>query len=223
MESFFRVFILLSVASLIAANGVDPNTFECTSKSPSSQPVYSDTDPPVSLTHIFCGEINKNNPRRASGFHSRHLVNKNTKPANYRPCAKATGKITCDSTNPCDCENCTFSAGGIQVLNKNDKYVEKKLSTFFPDSWKPQFIVDLAIKIFKACMPNGVMVNGHKAACLKNYKITDHDCSVNVFIIKIFTDGENITTIFPTMDNDLNKYKCDYTCTLPDNVEHSEL
>ena len=148
MESFFRGFILLSVILLVAANGVDPNNFECTSKSPSSQPVYSNTDPAVALTHVFCGEIDSKG--KAVGFHSRHLANQNSKPGgtNYPPCARPTGKITCDSTKVC--QKCTFSSEGIEVLNKNGEYVKKKPNKgnpnkFFPDSWKPSFIVDLAI------------------------------------------------------------------------------
>ena len=229
MESVAKVVVLLlSVSTSVVAAGVDPNAFECTSKSPTSPPVYSNTNPPVALTHIFCGEINKN--KKAVGFHSRHLSNMNSKPGgtNYPPCAKATGKITCDSTKLC--QKCPFSAEGIEVLldKKTETYIKKTTNQgnpnkFFPDSWKPQFIVDLAIKIFKACM-NGVMPeNVSKIACLRNYKITDHDCSASVFNIKIFTDGVHkaIATIFPTSVNDLKM--CDYTCSLPEDVDHSEL
>ena len=75
------------------------------------------------------------------------------------------------------------------MLNKNREYIEKttnkgKPNKFFPDSWEPSFIVDLAIKIFKACIPNGVKVVGSQVLCLKKYKIDDHDCSVDVFNIK---------------------------------------
>ena len=222
MEVLFRALILLSVTLLAAAN-VDPNAFECTSKSPSSKPaVYSNTDPPVGLTHVFCGEIDQRG--KAVGFHSRYLAKQNSKPGgtNHPPCAKATGKITCASTKVC--QKCTFTSQGIEVLNENGVYVKKetnanKPNKFFPDSWKPEFIVDLAIKILEACMPNGAMVEGDKKVCFKDYKIKDHDClnSVDVFNIVMFTDGKKIVTIFPT--DELGK--CDYTC--PKNVRHSDL
>ena len=228
MESVVKVVVLLlSVATLAVAAGVNPNAFVCTSKSPTSPPVYSNTNPPVALTHIFCGEINKN--QKAVGFHSRNLSNMNSEPGgtNDPPCARATGKITCDSTN--FCRKCPFSAEGIEVWNKNTAtYIKKttnkgNLNKFFPDSWIPQFIVDLAIKIFKTCM-NGVMPEKvSEIACLKKYKIADHDCPVSVFNIKIFTDGVHkaIATIFPTSVNDLKR--CDYICSLPEDVDHSEL
>ena len=224
MESVVKVVVLLlSVATLAVAAGVDPNVFECTSKSPTSPPVYSNTDPPVALTHIFCGEINKKG--KAVGFHSRHLSNMNSKPGktNYPPCARATGKLTCGSTKLC--QKCPFYAKGIEVLGEDNKYIKKTTNQgnpnyFFPDSWKPQFIVNLAIKIFKSCMKGEMPENVSKVACLKKYKITDHDCSISVFNIKIFTDGvrKAIATIFPTSVKDLKM--CDYTCS---DVDHSEL
>ena len=223
MESVAKVVVLLlSVATLAVAAGVDPNTFECTSKSPTSPPEYSNTKPPVALTHIFCGEINKKG--KAVGFHSRHLSNMNSKPGgtNYPPCAKTTGKLTCKSEKLC--QKCIFYAEGIEVLGKDNKYIKKKtnqgnLNYFFPDSWKPQFIVDLAIKIFKTCMKEVMPENVSKVACLKKYKITG--CSEEEFNIIIFMDGKHIATIFPTSVKDLEM--CDYTCSLPDVVNHSEL
>ena len=230
MESVVKVVVLLlSVATLAVAAGVDPNTFKCTSESPTSPPVYSNTKPPVALTHIFCGEINKKG--KAVGFHSRYLSNMNSKQGETSdpPCAKATGKITCDSYSTKLCPKCPFSAEGIEVWNKNTAtYIKKttnkgNLNNFFPDSWKPQFIVGLAINIFKTCMKGKMPEKGSKVACLKRYKITDYNCSVSVFNIKIFTDGvlKAIATIFPTSVNDLKR--CDYYCSWTKDVDHSEL
>ena len=83
--------------------------------------------------------------------------------------------------------------------------------------------MELGIKIFKACIPNGIKVIGTKLLCLKNYKINDHDCSVDAFSINMFTDSESIATIFPTSANE-DLSMCNYTCTLPDDVvNHSDL
>ena len=51
---------------------------------------------------------------------------------------------------------------------------------------------------------NANMGVGSKVACLKNYNIMN----CKEFNIKIFTDGTNIITAFPT--DDLTD--CDYTC-----------
>ena len=138
---------MLSVALLVAADGVDPNEFKCLSESPTTTAVYSNTATPVALTHIFCGEIDNNG--RAVGFHSRYLANQNSKPGgtNYPPCARATGKLTCSIKGTALAtaqlsQKCVFASDGIEVLNKDGKYVKKTTNQgnpnyFFPDSWKP--------------------------------------------------------------------------------------
>ena len=113
METIVKVAIVLSVATVAAAINVVPDTFQCTSDSPTSDPVFSNTNPPVALTHIFCGEI-KNG--KAQGYHSRYLANKHSKPGgiNHSRCAKTTGKLVCDTGTKL-CQKCPFDAPVIET------------------------------------------------------------------------------------------------------------
>ena len=211
METVVKVAVVLSVATVAAAVSYDaPNTFQCTSDSPTSDPVFSNTSPPVALTHIFCGEIKSG---KAQGYHSRYLANKHSRPGgvNHPRCAKTTGKLVGDISSKL-CQKCPFDAPVIEVLQNKDTstYITKKTNQgnpnkFFPDAWKTQYVVDVALNIFRLCM-NGNMGVGSKVACLKNYKIVN----CKEFNIVIFTDGTNIITAFPTNINDLTG--CDYTC-----------
>ena len=214
MEIVVRVIIVLTVATVAAPSSskpakkgnlwvVDPQYYEPTTN---GSPVFSDTTPHVALTHIFCGQIKQ---KEAQGFHSRHLVGKNS--ANNKPCAKTIGKI--NSYNP---KKCPFSTGGIEVLDTNNKYKsrkakEKRPQTFFPDDWNPPFIVKLAQRIYKHCSE---LENGK--ACLKDYKFPDSDvCPQKTMNIKIDIQDGNIISAYPIFK--LNG--CNRTCTF----QHDDL
>ena len=178
MEIVVKFIIVLTVATVAAIssskpaqNGLklqDPKIFNCNQASPTSKPpVFSTTTPHVALTHIFCGEIKEG---EVKGFHSRHLVDTNSKRQN---CARTIGSITCNRTT---CPKWPFSAEGIKLaIKKEGKYIyksrkakENQPQTFFPDDWDPLFIEKLAQNISDHCMSNSMLENGK--ACLKDYK-----------------------------------------------------
>ena len=53
----------------------DPNTFICNDRSPTEDPRFSFSTPRIPLTHIFCGEINK---EKAQGYHALSIPNGQT-------------------------------------------------------------------------------------------------------------------------------------------------
>ena len=214
MENIVKVAIILSVA-IAAVVGIDSNNFQCTSCSPTNDPVFSNTIPPVALTHIFCGEIKvKKGKEVAQGFHSRYLANGNT------PCAKATGKLYQKVENKdkelggdkdtCMIPQYTFKSEGIEVYNGKD-YIKKctnkgNLNKFFPDAWTPEHVVDVIVRAYHACKDKA---NGMQL-CMKNYK-SGTDCEV--FSIMIYTNNskDKIATAFPIDKEDrLSECSCDY-------------
>ena len=184
---------------------VNPQDFTRFHESSNEAPVFSNTTPHVALTHIFCGQIARRN--RAQGFHSRNVVDMNS----AQPCARATGEITGENTN-----KCPFSAGGIEVLHRNGRYIsrsanEQRPQTFFPDDWDPPFIVKLAQDIYHHCTGNSRLINGK--ACLKDYKFPDSDvCPQKTMNIKINVQRGIIISAYPIA----NLNGCDRTYTFPE-------
>ena len=70
METIVKVVMMLTLATAAAAADVNPNQFTCTTESPVQAPQFSNTNPWVALTHIFCGQVKDG---VADGFHSRVL------------------------------------------------------------------------------------------------------------------------------------------------------
>ena len=207
-------------------------TYQCTSDSPTRDHAYSrNTDPPVALTHIFCGDFAPNG--KAQGFHSRYLAYRNNGPreVNHPQCAYATGKIT---QNGKEVKHgigmdgrCTFYSEGISVLSAYERhdpnnanilifpprttYITKdpkgRLNKFFPDNWTPAFIVEIALRIYHACAEGR---GGTGRVCMRNYE--NERCRSSVtkmpekISIMIFFDRQNINSAFPTDDH----CTCDY-------------
>ena len=232
MDIVVKVFIVLTVATVEAPNPagkiatvvhvipgkeyceynlsvVDPQDFKSVYKTHNGS-LFSKTAPHVDLTHIFCGEISKQN--RAQGFHSRNVVGINS----AQPCARTTGDITGNNT-----EIRPFSAGGIEVLDRNGRYKHREANehqpqTFFPDNWDPPFIVKLAQDIYHNCTGNSMLIDG--TACLKNYKFSDSDVYPLTMNIKINVKGGIIKSAYPTENVD----GCDHYCTFPEeNYTHA--
>ena len=207
-KTIFKVVTVLTLATLAAAvTKVDPRNFRCTTASPVTQnPLFSNTDPPVALTHIFCGQVKtEHNKKSAEGFHSRHLANMNSNPGgvNYPRCAKVVGKTTCARSGipMSKCQKCPFYSEGIEVYDSNTKeYIYKKANQnnpnkFFPDAWSAEYIVNLALNVFQVRM-NGHMPPGSSDACLPNVAVDG--CGGNTrTAVTIYTDGENIISAFP--------------------------
>ena len=196
METIVKVIMVLTLATAAAAaiKKVEPEKFQCDTDSPTNDPVYSDTTPPVALTHIFCGQVIKG---KAKGFHSRALVNKVGK-----ACAIATEPIKCDKNHlgMADCSKCAFTAGAKVSPDSTDaKYITKTSSgggpyIFFPDSWGAKKIVDVALEAFDK------LPAGETDYCLKDVKIDGCE-GINV---KIFTNGAldtKILSAFPVDDS----------------------
>ena len=219
MENIVKVAIILSVATAAVA-GIDPKNFQCTSKSPTSNPVFSDTNPKVALTHIFCGEIklNKKRKKEAKGFHSRYLANRNTGPQenNNPQCARATGSLY-QNEKLCSEEDMitqyTFESEGIEVYD-GTTHIKKGTNKgnrdkFFPDAWTPEHVVDVIVRTYHACKDKVE----DKKVCMKNYVSENEKPLENeVFSIMIFTDGsDTISTAFPIdKESRPDECHCDY-------------
>ena len=208
-KAIVKVVTVLTLATLAAAavTKVNPKEFQCTSASPITQdPVFSNTNPPVALTHIFCGQVktNKDNQKTAEGFHSRRLANMNSNPggANSPRCAQAVGKTTCarSGLSMSECQKCPFYSQGIEVYDSNTgAYIHKEANQgnpnkFFPDAWTPEHIVNLALHVFQQRM-GGKMGTGPSEACLLNVAVDG--CGNTRTAVTIYTDGENIISAFP--------------------------
>ena len=208
MESILKVAIVLSIAIVANSQQDIPENFQCALNSPTSNnPVFSNTVPPVALTHIFCGEI-KNG--KAQGFHARSIV-RNIQPK--LQCARATGVTVNDDY----AEHYMFQSTGIEVYNvATGEYIKKKTNqnkpdNFFPDAWTPQVIVDIVVKvIYKKCLKSPEPGKMPGQYCIKNYDNipADDHYPLERISIMIFTDSNRIITAFPLKNN---KYcKCDY-------------
>ena len=220
MDIVLKAIIVLTVATVAAPSSskpanqavqltlVDPKDFKKLHETYEA-PVFSNTTPHVSLTHIFCGQIKE---KEAQGFHSRNVTGLNSD----KPCARTIGKITGDNT-----KKCPFSAGGIEVLHNNGRYVsrsakDKRPQTFFPDDWDPPSIVELAQDIFHHCTGNSKLINGK--ACLKDYKFPDSDaCPQKTMNIKINIREGIIISAFPIAKLDKS---CGRTCTFAESYYH---
>ena len=196
MEIIVKVVMVLTLATTAIAVGIDPNQLKCTAESPLNPQQFSNTNPPVGLTHIFCGDIRKEGTTvKAQGFHSRVRVNKVG-----NACARATGDLLCaDKWSAIKDCTCCFYSKGIEVFDhKTGEYVEKKTNKnrpnkFFPETMDPKGVVDIALKVFKEEM-GGKMKKGDNDACLP--KVMLPDCTTPT-AVTIFTDGKNIISAFP--------------------------
>ena len=189
METIVKALMVLTLATATAAAGVNPSQFRCTTQSPVQAPQFSNTNPQVALTHIFCGQV-KNG--KAEGFHSRALVNKVG-----QACAKPTGTLQCANFGPMEECRCSFTSVGISVYDNNsERYIKKtsnaySLNYFFPDNWYAEEIVKVALNVYR----NSKSIKKGNDYCLKNIKIKD--CNGPNINVQIYTDGTNIVSAFP--------------------------
>ena len=187
METIVKVVMMLTLATAAAAADVNPNQFTCTAESPVQAPQFSNTNPRVALTHIFCGQIKNGD---AQGFHSRILVNEVG-----HPCAIPRGDLKCANFAEMEDCKCSFSSNQIWVYDSNTGAYIKKTSNgggpynFFPDSWDAEKIVNVALDVRQKGIRKG---NDY---CLKNVKI--EGCDGPKINVQIYTDGTNIVSAFP--------------------------
>ena len=151
--------------------------------------MYSNTNPPVALTHIFCDEIKKEcSIPMAHGFHSEALVNKENIEL---VCAKPTNNerrcVNGFSWAECKRYGCFYYPHGIEVYDLSlckyfikETNVEKSWGNkFFPITMDATEIVDKAKEVLK----NGVEINLGEF-CLKS-AIRDgcsHSSAVKIII-----------------------------------------
>ena len=166
----------------------NPADFQCTETSPTAADVWSNTDPPVDLIHIFCGQIKKG---KAGGFHSR--------PNDKDPvCAKATNMLSENEYYPLKCYNEIF------VHQSMDNWIRRKIREggycFFPPKWSINDTVNILVKIYKHCKNEKKHENAQ--ICYKDYP---HPVYGKFHIVIFFrtheVDGQNkevIYSAFPT-------------------------
>ena len=175
------------------AQAVDPEDFHCTETSPTAAAVWSDTEPPVALTHIFCGQIkhetNKNGViiDEAEGFHSR--------PNNVNPvCARVAeeSKVT-KNTYPLECYK------KIEVRQTEDKWIARKSGMdycFFPSQWSIADTVNELTDIYKYCMNKKKKTDEKGQICYKRSMKHNNYYSIVIFFYK--RNGQNvINSAFP--------------------------
>lgn len=172
------------------AASVDPANFKCDESSPVSTPVWSNTNPPVALTHIFCGQINKKG--EAEGFHS---FSGQQDP----PCAKASEERM--NTYPLDCYK------KIEVYQSTTKkWIPRNYPStycFFDEDLSVKDTVKILTEIYNDC---------------KNQRDKDKICyQMNKKVgIVIFTNGvtkgEQIVSAFP-VPTQVQSMPCKKYCT----------
>ena len=135
----------LSIDAALAA--VDPDNFQCEENSPIQAPDWSNTEPSVALTHIFCGQINSKG--EAEGFHSRPG-------GEDPPSASATGY--------------PIPIGSLQCFPGEEVHgVARKLPggiksfCFFPEEWSISDTVHVLLNEYNKCPHNSDKI------CVRNY------------------------------------------------------
>ena len=137
---------------------VNPADFWCDKSSPINPAIWSNTEPQVALTHIFCGQIQRG---KAEGYHSR--------PNNKDPvCARANNKIQEYRTYPLTCY------GKIEVRQfingLRDRWIARESGTycFFPSQWNIVQTIKVLVKIYEWCRRQ----RDTDKICYKNFKST---------------------------------------------------
>ena len=124
-----------------SVTAVNPANFQCTKSSPTDPAVWSNTNPQVALTHIFCGQIQRG---KAEGYHSR--------PNDRDPvCARANNRVPEYQTYPLTCYNKIEVRQYVNGLR--DKWIAREPGTycFFPRQWDINQTTNTLINIYNRC------------------------------------------------------------------------
>ena len=161
---------------------MNPAHFRCDKTSPTATAIWSNTQPQVALTHIFCGQIKKG---KAEGFHSR--------PNNKDPvCARANNKLEY-GTYPLKCYK---KIEVRQFFNGfRDKWIPRQLGTycFFPSQWCIVQTVNILANIYNQCQNQ----RDTSQICYKNYPNPDGGNFGIVIFIATVNGREVINSAFP--------------------------
>ncbi len=172
----------LLIASLILSSASAAEGINC-----STLPKLSNTQPPVNLHHIFCGELNRRG--RAVGYHSNPDAHP---PSTYRS----------------HTERSPQNHAGIYIWEKihlvmNSKSVTKRMSTMFPDHCSESQVINSIVYSAKhitqncsvrwaQCGPSAPSITA--SGNLDNYCIGKDG---HMFIIATAKKGAKINTAFP--------------------------
>ena len=158
METTIKIVIVLLAVTIvsISSSGLKQTTIvssleikdlekKMTGDCSSQDLVLSDTEPQVSLSHIFCGQIKDGN--QAQGYHSTYLTKR--LPIKNKP-AMACAEMDRNDENR---KKYPYEAKIVTVRRKKDFYIQKlsPVNTFFPDDWTHTDIVNLLLGIVKIC------------------------------------------------------------------------
>lgn len=119
------LILLLALAVLLPAVG-------SARPQPRRQPSLSDTRPPVNLTHIFEGEINRKG--RPVGFHSR--------PGGKNP---ARARLVRVLDGP---DRTGVYTAAVEIRTQDGRWLEKR-STFYPDRMKRHEVVTAIVNAYR--------------------------------------------------------------------------
>ena len=128
----FPLGTLLSACLLVFCLTTPAGALEIDCSGP--EPVWSATEPPVNLTHIFCGEINRRG--RPVGFHARpHGAD----PPNAR---------LIDVTDGPNALGVYTAEVAVRRPATGWQTADEKFSSFFPDRMTPQQVLDAVLAAF---------------------------------------------------------------------------
>lgn len=163
----------LLIGPLAAADKtVDPAKFTCNKWSPLLEAEFSDTEPQVALTHIFCGQIKvkSTGQKKAEGWHSR--------PKNKNPsCATASGF----QPSYRDAANVYYATKVFIYDAKDMQWIRRdnlQKYYFFPGQWDIVTTVNNLIDVYQRC--NGTTSKGD--VCIKNYRDGGNPFDIHLFL-----------------------------------------
>ena len=128
-------------------------------------------------THIFCGQISSQG--QAQGFHSQYPT------TSYQECAAPSG---CNYNDPTGSGYCTT----VEIRKSGGAWVQKQGgSTMWPISKDPDTIINIIVKLYKACAPPA----GTKTLCIKGCNWSGNQ---NTFDISMSMDNYgNVISAYP--------------------------
>ena len=212
-KCFLPVILFLFTTNSLLVNGAEWNgdldNYFCNRWSPLLEHYVSRTDPPVAITHIFCGHIKFSRMRdgrikvSSEGFHARP-GNKNPRSAQVKFPIKYLGYGVNRSY-------CPYKAKveNVMVLDARQwklvprEHNSNKYFMFFPSSWGKEYLVNRITEVFQTCKNGGrdstnCVTNGNMI-CKRNYNY--EKCPHDSLAFKLFLSGQEdhrlVVSAFP--------------------------
>lgn len=214
---FFPMILLLFTANTLANGAVwngNLDNYFCGKWSPLVEPFFSNTAPPVAITHIFCGQLRiyhgvNGVEVTSEGFHAR--------PGNRNP---RSAKIDTTSDQMTALgeprQHCPYRVKAMYVKirdAKRSKWVPRTCDPnrnfiFFPPSWSKSVLVQRIINVYTTCNVGQNNANCFRQfdqnnrltqICMRNYDYPG--CSNHNLAFKIFLSWQGnsylVVTAFP--------------------------